>query len=316
MSEPPDDTLRDDGDEPVDSLHTGQEAGRADDLVKDETGETPAPLSAQDVVSMDVILEKLEASAGRGSSPDLDLFGRPAPKGHDWSHRRGEPRIFAFFWTLYLLFATVTAFWSVGSPGSHDPLALRPAARAVLATITVGIALLWPMTRLSQEVPTRRVRHVSRMVGQDLIVLLVPAQAIIWPQIAMAAWPMSVVAALACALTVWGVLVGALLTIALVYSGERRGWWMLVFVAIAGFGPLLALGPGGVAMRGDDSFDWWWMTSPITTGFEIARDRPWTGASAAVAEGHWWSIGVVGVFGILAWGFVAGMGLFRRADPA
>ena len=67
--------------------------------------------------------------------PDLDLFGRAAPTGRDWSHRRGEPRIFAFFWTLYLLLATIAAFWSVGAPGTSDPLALRPAARSVLAAV-------------------------------------------------------------------------------------------------------------------------------------------------------------------------------------
>ncbi len=265
---------------------------------------------------MDAILNKLEAAAGGTPAPDLDLFGRPAPKGRDWSHRRGEPRIFAFFWTLYLLFATIAAFWSVGAPGSSDPLSLRPAARAVLATITVGIAILWPMTRLSQEMPSRRVRRVSRMVGQDLIVLLVPAQAIIWPQIAMAAWPVSVVAVLACSLSAWAVLIGAFLTIAIVYSDTRRGWWMLAFVAIAGFGPLLAIGPGGTIVHGDEAFDWWWMTSPITTGFEIARDRPWTGAAATVVEGHWWAVGVVGVLGILAWCFVAVLGLFGGHEPA
>lgn len=289
----------------------------AGDAASDAAGEKPTSLGETDTApGLEDILTKLDADASRSSAPDLDLFGRPASKGRDWSHRRGEPRIFAFFWTLYLLFATVAAFWSVGAPGSNDPLALRPAARAVLATITVGIALLWPMTRLSQEVPNPRVGRVSRMVGQDLIVLLIPAQAIIWPQIAMAAWPVSVVAALACSLTVWAIFLGSLLTIAIVITGERRGWWMLVFVALAGFGPLLALGPGGAFSHGDDSFDWWWMTSPITTGFEIARDRPWTGAAAAVIEGHWWAIGVVGVLGILAWCFVAAMGLFRGFKAA
>lgn len=279
------------------------------------TDETPIDPDGSRV-SMGALSDQPGPATDEPSGPDLDIFGRPAPQGRSWSHRRGEPRIFAFCWTVYLLFATVAAFWSVGAPGSHDPLALRPAARAVLAAITVGIVLLWPMTRLSQERPSQRVGRVARVVAQDLVVLLVPAQAIIWPQIAMAAWPVSVVGALAASLSAWALLLGALLTVALVCSGDRRGWWMLVFVVIGGLGPLIALGPAGGLAHGNDSFDWWWMTSPMTTGFEIARDRPWTGAAAAVTGGHWRAIGLVGALGAVGWGCVAALGLFGRSKCA
>ncbi len=249
---------------------------------------------------------------------DLDVFGRPAPAGRDWAHRRGEPRIFAFFWTLYLLFATVGAFWAVGAPGAHDALAMRPAARSLLAAITVGVALLWPMTRLSQTSPSERPRRVARAVLQDMLVLLVPAQAVIWPQIAMAAWPVSVVAALAASIAAWTLVVGGVLGIALLFlrSGGGRGWWMLVFVVVAGAGPLVALGPLGNAARGDGAFDWWWMTSPVTSGFEISRDRLWTGASAAVNIGHWRAIGGVVVVGAVVWAAFGVVGLFRRTESA
>lgn len=258
----------------------------------------------------DQLVRDLSGPSGVGA--DLDIFGRPAPAGRDWSHRRGEPRVFAFFWTLYLLLATVSAFWAVGAPGAHDAMALRPAARSVLAAISVGVALLWPMTRLSQVLPSLYTRRMARAVWQDMVVLLVPAQAIIWPQIAMAAWPVGVVAALAASITAWAVLLGALLTIAMVWTGPKRGWWMLVFVAIAGLGPLVAMGPAGVAAHGDSSFDWWWMTSPLTSGFEISRDRAWTGAAAAVAPGHWRAIGLVGVLGVCGWCCVPIMGAMRR----
>ncbi len=283
--------------------------------MNEPTDKTP-PEPDETPVSLEVFLKELDEPLPDPPAPDLDIFGRPAPEGRTWAHRRGEPRIFAFFWTLYLLLATMGAFWSVGAPGSHDPLALRPAARAVLAAITVGVALLWPMTRLSQEGPIRRVGCVARVVWQDLIVLLVPAQAIIWPQIVVAAWPVPVVAALAAAITAWALLIGALLAFALVLSGARRGWWMLVLVAIAGLGPLIALGPAGGTSHGDDSFGWWWMTSPITSGFEIARDRPWTGASAAVAAGHWRAIGLVGALGVICWSCVWALGLLRRPEHA
>jgi hypothetical protein len=250
----------------------------------------------------------------RTTAPDLDVFGHAAPAGRDWSHRRGEPRIFAFFWTLYLLLATIAAFWSIGAPRTHDPLALRPAARAVLAAISIGIAVLWPMTRLCQERPSARLRRTARAVTQDVLVLLVPAQAIIWPQVAMAGWPVSVVAALSASLAAWTVLLGALLALALTLPRIGRGWWMLLFVAVAGVGPLAALGPGGGALHHAE-FDWWWMTSPITSGFEIGRDRPWTGASAAVTPAHWRAIGMVTAFAAGGWALIGVVGLFqgRRA---
>jgi len=247
--------------------------------------------------------------------PDLDLFGRPAPTGRDWSHRRGEPRIFAFFWTLYLLLATIAAFWSVGAPGTSDLLALRPAARSVLAAISVGVGLLWPMTRLSQERPSARPARIARAVAQDTLVLVVPAQAIIWPQVAMAGWPVPVVGALAASLASWSLVVGALLALALSTPRVRRGWWMLLFVALAGFGPLIALGPAR-ALHQEAEFDWWWMTSPITSGFEIARDRPWSGAAAAVTPSHWRAIWLVCVAGAGAWGVVGAVGLFRPRSAA
>lgn len=255
------------------------------------------------------------AVPGGAHRPDLDLFGRPAPRGGDWSHRRGEPRIFAFFWTLYLLLATIGAFWSVGAPRTHDPAALRPAARAVLAAITVGIALLWPMTRLSQERPAMRLRRISRSVWQDLLVLLVPAQAIIWPQIAMAAWPVAVVGALAASMAAWGLLLGGLLAVALTADRVGRGWWMLLFVALAGLGPLVALGPAGGSAHAPE-FDWWWMTSPVTSGFEIARDRPWTGSAAAATASHWRAIALVAASGAGLWAILWLIGLFHGRRSA
>ena len=249
---------------------------------------------------------------------DLDVFGRPAPAGRDWAHRRGEPRIFAFFWTLYLLLATVGAFWTAGAPGAHDALAMRPAARSLLAAITVGVALLWPMTRLSQTAPSERPGRVARAILQDMMVLLIPAQAVIWPQIAMSAWPLPVVAALAASLSAWTLVVGGLLAtgLCLTRRGGGRGWWMLVLVALAGFGPLVAIGTVGGTAHGDGSFDWWWMTSPVTSGFEISRDRLWTGAAAAVTTGHWRAIGVVASVGAVVWLMFGIAGLFRRAESA
>lgn len=295
---------------------TNGEMGGSELQTGDESGSTSG---IDDVTGPPVPQTGPAASpAGDAHAVDLDVFGRPAPAGRDWTHRRGEPRIFAFFWTLYLLLATVGAFWTAGAPGSHDALAMRPAARSLLAAITVGIALLWPMTRLSQSAPSERPRRIARAIVQDMMVLLIPAQAVIWPQIAMSAWPVPVVAALAASLAAWTLVIGGVLAMGLCLTGpgSGRGWWMLVLVALAGLGPLVAIGPLGGAAHGDGSFDWWWMTSPVTSGFEISRDRLWTGASAAVSVGHWRSIAVVGLVGAAVWVMFGAMSLFRRAESA
>ncbi|QKK07797.1 MAG: hypothetical protein HND58_06155 [Planctomycetota bacterium] len=66
-----------------------------------------------------------------------------------------------------------------------------------------------------------------------MMVLLIPAQAVIWPQIAMSAWPVPVVAALAASLAVWTLVIGGVLATGLNMAGpgSGRGWWMLVVVA-------------------------------------------------------------------------------------
>lgn len=249
---------------------------------------------------------------------DVDVFGKP-PKGRsDWSHRRGEPRVFAFCWTLYLLAATVIAFSSAGAAGAGNADAFRPAARGLLAACLAGISLLWPMTRLSQMRPGPRRWSAVRCVLEDIAVLVVPAQAVIWPQVLMASWPVSVVGALACSTLAWALALGALLYAA--FTSRRRAgvWWMAIFVAIAGAGPLLALVPGVLERGAEARCAWWWMTSPVTSGFELTRDRPWSGASAWVSLGHWVSIGVVGAISLVGWALVLGHALTgeTRPDPA
>src|SRR5262245_36263588 len=101
----------------------------------------------------------------------------PARRVDRWAHRRGEPRVFAFLWTLFLFAATATTFLAALSAGSSTPDVMRPATRALLAVTITGIVLVWPMIRLSQSAD----RHPIGGVAQDLVVILIPVQAVIWP---------------------------------------------------------------------------------------------------------------------------------------
>jgi hypothetical protein len=236
---------------------------------------------------------------------------QPPPGSHDpWAHRRGEPRVFALLWTLYLFAATAITMLSVIARGLPGADAMRPAARAMLITVAAGIALVWPLVRLSQQRDDRPIAATMH----DLIVLLVPVQAIVWPQTLwwLARWPLEVVAAVALSLISWAVLIGGL--IALAYSTDprfapagpthrdvlRRSGWMTLVICIVLLPTIPAVfGPAFETTR------WWWMLSPITAAAELVRDRSWSGISTAVTAGHWWLITATALAALPAWGVAA-----------
>ncbi len=167
--------------------------------------------------------------------------------GHDdpFAARRAEPRLFAFFWTVYLLAAVLGAVWWLARSPTGGPSAFSPAARTMLVIIAVGVVILWPMTRLSQLAPPR---PVVRATALDLVVMLGPAQLVIWPLVFLADWPVPVVAALCAQLAGWGALIGGVVALALVRRSQTGGLargtlrpglaWMILIVAMVSAVPL------------------------------------------------------------------------------
>lgn len=226
----------------------------------------------------------------------------PAPprrkrKPDPWAHRRGEPRVFAFLWTIFLFVATGLTFMTAVSLGGISADVMRPATRVLLAVTITGIVLIWPMVRLSQLADD----HPVSGVAQDLVVVLIPAQAVIWPQWLgwLGRWPWSVIAAVAALFAAWALLTGGLLAIAQVFhrradTGYARWtpWkWMAAFAALGIIGTALALASPSRPPAADDvrppDLRSAWMLSPITATFELTRDRSWSGSSARVVPGHW-----------------------------
>lgn len=257
-----------------------------------------------------------QPAPGRGA-PDLDLFGH-TPKGRpDWSHRRGEPRLFAILWMVYLMAASGVMLAGVAAANAISPSVTRPAATAMLIAAMIGVTVLWPMVRLSQAAPERPVRAVAG----DLLVMLPPAYALVLPQAFwfLSSWPIGVVLAIGGAFTAWGVLVGGVLAVALL--AVRRGGrtaWMLVFLAITLGAPVL-LGAGivGSATAPNAGPTPGWMGSPITAVLEIARPRVATGQSARVWAGHWRLLGATAAIGGIAWVLAGvGQGFARGARDA
>lgn len=240
----------------------------------------------------------------------------PARAADRWAHRRGEPRIFAFIWTLFLFTATATIFVFAFSSGTASPEVIRPATRLLLAVMMAGIVLVWPLIRLSQAVD----RHPVTGVVQDLVVVLIPAQAVVWPQwfTWLGKWPFSVIAAVSALSVAWALLAGAMLSLAhsshlaaAVRAAPDRavrwpaGVWMLAFVALglAGASPLL-LGDIGSPAATDPvpaPFRAAWMCSPISAVYELTRDRAWSGVNAAVEPAHWRAIGWVAAASLPLW---------------
>lgn len=228
----------------------------------------------------------------------MDTAPEEARKPDRWAHRRAEPRFFAFVWTSYIFGATALTLLSLAG-GVMSPDITRPAARSLLSLVAAGIVLIWPLVRLSQEWPRGAFSTDGVVSGlKDLFVVIVPTQAVIWPQWWMTGWPLPVVATVAAMLASWAVLVGGILAIAAAMSGPERpaargrAVWMGAFVLLALAGPgaaFIAAAPADGAAGPRPSV--LMMTSPIGAVHELTRDRPWTGRAAANSRDHTvWSV--------------------------
>jgi hypothetical protein len=224
-----------------------------------------------------------------------------------WAHRRGEPRVFALFWTLYVLLAVggsvlwVARFAAVSA-------SYGPAARIMLVVVSVGATILWPMVRLSQSAPRE---FIASHVLADVFVVLLPVQFVLWPLIILAGWPPGVVAGLVLQLCVWVLLVGAVLILGL--SGTRiehvgesgmlaRAGWMLVILLIIGAGPLSFLMYGLVHRKPPS---WLPMMSPLT-GIPDVTGKGISGPEAPISASQWLCVGAVGAAAAGSWA-VAGI---------
>lgn len=245
------------------------------------------------------------------------LLAREGPD--PWAHRRAEPRPLALLWSIYLLVACLLTLGSAVRGGIVGPDVCRPATRLLLAMVGIGLAVFWPLVRLSQARPGA---SPVAAAARDALVLVVPVQLLIWPHVFpwLCAWPLSVVAALSAWSVAWGSLVGGLLALALARlaaepsstpSHLTRAVWMGGFLALALAGPPLArlamtlFGVGPVAapvLPGPSpASDATWLASPVFAVFELARERPERVGAAAILPGHWIGLAAVLILALPLW---------------
>lgn len=252
--------------------------------------------------------------------PDLDIFGRPPVHHADWSHRRGEPRVFALLWMIYLMVVTALMFASITGALSVSQTITRPAARAMLVSTMFGIAIAWPMVRLSQSVPAR---GTIGSVLRDWVVIVVPVQAVVLPQMfpVLAGWSLGVVLAVDAFLCAWTLVLAGLIAMAYRSVGETdrgvsRIFWMALVLLVALGAPLVGVltGAGATTSVGDARVGW--ILSPLTGIIELTRDRSVLGQSAQIQAGHWRMIGAVGCVGAALCLFGYAIEVARRPDRA
>lgn len=256
--------------------------------------------------------DALEAGGGVVPEGELVPASVPEPAGAPerprvdrWAHRRGEPRVFALFWTVYLMVATGLALASIGFRGQVPVDVYRPVVQMLLVTVGVGIVLIWPLVRLSQTRPAVSGAWAAMM---DYFVVILPVQAIVWPQTWLTGWTLEVIGAIAVMLAGWGLLVAGLLAWALGPGTGRdertrvagSAVWMGVIIGLVAVGPLLGQAMGGIG-PGASGQGGWGLTSPLTGVHALTTGLPVGGMGGSVMTGRWSMIVAPGAVGGAVW---------------
>ncbi len=218
-------------------------------------------------------------SRGRATVLGLALPAKAYKERDPWAHRRGEPRTLVLLWTVYLFVGGLITVFSVRMLGPMQAGLFRPTTRMFLALAAVGLTVLWPMVRLSQESPRRPLRATL----MDAAALLLPTQAVIWPTKLLTRWDWDIVAGVSLLLISWTALVSAIVAMGVSRRpGPARTWWMLLcLVFVAGAPVYLML----QALTGAVPRSELWLGSPLTALF-LLTDAP-SGLTPRMTADEW-----------------------------
>lgn len=254
----------------------------------------------------------------------IDEIGLLPPQhGVDpFAHRRGEPRGLAVLWLLYVLLVSAFVFASLGGPMLGSGEGYRQAARVIQTLIAFGSVVLWPMLRLSQSSPPA---GGLRSVGADLVVLLIPVQALLWPQALLTGWPLSVLACVAIIAAAWTVGVGAAVGWAIAelpengvrmsptgVAGAVRATVLMLIIAASLVGPAFSVALAPVhGAEADPLSDALLLCSPLTAHWVVLQDTVWSGSRAMADPMAWRAAWLTTAASLAAWG-IASIALRNR----
>ena len=179
-------------------------------------------------------------------------------KNDPWAHRKGEPRVFALLWAVYLLTAAVLTVFSVRALGYPRTSQFTFGGLSMLTLAMIGIMLLWPALRLSQQ----RAALPTWAAIFDLAVVLLPVPAIVWPLSVLTSWSWPITLGLALAITGWGLVAAGVIALAMqtamgAATGATRMLAMIVLL-------VLSVGPPAFRVLALDA------GRPVTSAVDLA----------------------------------------------
>lgn len=185
-----------------------------------------------------------------------------------WAHRKGEPRLFTLLWAIYLMIGAMATIFATRTIGAPTPATYRAGCLAMITVVAAGATILWPLTRLSQRSPT----NALRALGVDLVVILLPIQAVILPMPLLTRWPWEVNLAMSAAVSSWALLIAGVIAWGIARPpGMGRAALMALICALAVGGPGLALlGPGSRPPRMHTAM----LLSPLTANWALTDAPP------------------------------------------
>lgn len=233
--------------------------------------------------------------------PEFGAVSRDDP----WAHRKGEPRVFALFWSVYLMGSAMLTLFAIGSASIPTAAQYQIGSAAMITMIALGSTVLWPLVRLSQASPDRPVGATLA----DMFVLLAPMQIVIWPLPLLTHWPLEITAALSGLLAAWTLLIGVIVARGIASSdGVSRVLAMISCITLVAAGPLLlSIVPQRAPAHEQPGP---WMLSPLTGVWALVASP--SGLSPRLSQIE--RMGVVAP-ALLAGVLALGLYVFSRRPP-
>ncbi|MEM7623831.1 MAG: hypothetical protein AAF235_11595, partial [Planctomycetota bacterium] len=154
------------------------------------------PSQREPVPAPDQAGEQAPVASAGGFRAFAEHIGLIPPRGQrdPYAHRRGEPRGFTVLWLAYLFLVAGSVYAAIGNPAFASAEGYRLASKVLLTMVGVGLLTIWPLLRLTQT--AARAGGVAATL-RDIAIVLIPMQALIWPQSLITGWSVSAVGAIA-----------------------------------------------------------------------------------------------------------------------
>lgn len=232
----------------------------------------------------------VEPPTPRDAAPAYELSSRRRPDPDPPARRPDpSPRVLILVWILWLLGSWGASF-SVDRDG--------PVHRWMILAAAVGLTVLWPALRLSQQGPDHddAPRSIMARVLLDWLSLNLVMQTVIWPLHMIGSWDFSQTLWLSGALASWSLLSGSLIVAGCrTHHTARRLLAMLLAVALL-LGEPLAMWLVNLGRSADNFIIWTMRICPLPMLWHMTergsawQAQPWTGhvmLAAAAALAAW-----------------------------